>query len=946
MRNQMKTSFLGNISILNIIQVLTFASFMFYLPNNLKGQCDFNQITHATELYKIGKFEESKQWIQNCLRDKGYRAKQDINRALRLLTLIAIAEDSIILAKTYIKTIIGNDPEFLSEPHIVLDQLFKEIKLTNQQSLVYSVSKNAENIETAPAPVLIITRDEIIRRGYIDIIDVLQDLPGFEISKIYAATYANVFQLGFRQENTERTLLMVDGVEENDIWSNIAYISRQYPISNIKAVEVLYGPSSTMYGPRAFVGAINILTLSAGEKPTSPLRKWNLKEEKNNSVFVNAHLNGGSFRTRDADITLGWNSSTIKFSVTGRYFYSDEDDLSFVEFYNYAPSDMDKFSYKNMNLKGNFTLSNINGVKKIIPLNEYLHTFNIPKESPFYQIFYNKNNGVDSIILTNKGVELARQKDKEVYTGNVNGAPNGFSNHTKDYYLSARLSINNFSLGLSTWRNEEGFNFYQDIYAPGSKNGSLWIPRNMTLFAKYDQTIEKWSFTNLLTFHDHSCDRATNRVNFFPYGVASSGLHLAHLLNPDSLIINNTGTALHKQGFANTYFYYQGKQLRNDFRIFYSDRIINFSGGLEIRSSFMQGDYLNYTDFDYQNKDRQSKIAFAQEFGTVRNQEKGSNLFSIFDIGLYSQVNITLIPQKLILNSGARLDYNRIRASGGFGYELSPRVVLVYRFPTISLKAIYSRGIQNVSQWTKYSTGGGRTPNPSLETEKINFFNFSVLGLSLQKRIEWEIIAFNSFITDAVASSTDSKGITQNRNIGAYSITGTLTNIRYKASNGRFNAYANHTFMIPNQISDGITKEFKPLKIGDIATHHFNAGVNFDFTSKNILTNLDFRANYVGDKKVGPGTTQFGNLGVPDNTVQAYLIFNGAIHITHRKLSWMNLTLIGNNLLNNNILDADDKRYYHPGPRTASGSFTNVSGFVPFVPQRPRYLITRITINL
>ncbi len=216
---------------------------IFALNSQLDAQCDFININNATELYKIGKFEESKLLINSCLKDEGFSRNQDNSRALRLLALIAIAEDSIILAKSFIKTIVLNDPSFSSDPHIVFDQLFNEIKLTNQVVKVYSVSKNAEDIETAPASVILITREEIIRRGYVDIIDILQDLPGFEISKIFSATYANVFQLGFRQENTERTLLMIDGVEENDIWSNIAYLSRQYPLSNIKAVEVLYGPS-------------------------------------------------------------------------------------------------------------------------------------------------------------------------------------------------------------------------------------------------------------------------------------------------------------------------------------------------------------------------------------------------------------------------------------------------------------------------------------------------------------------------------------------------------------------------------------------------------------------------------------------------------------------------------------------------------------------------------
>ena len=35
---------------------------------------------------------------------------------------------------------------------------------------------------------------------------------------------------------------MIDGVEENDVWLNWAYLSRQYPISNIKAIELFTGP--------------------------------------------------------------------------------------------------------------------------------------------------------------------------------------------------------------------------------------------------------------------------------------------------------------------------------------------------------------------------------------------------------------------------------------------------------------------------------------------------------------------------------------------------------------------------------------------------------------------------------------------------------------------------------------------------------------------------------
>ena len=58
-----------------------------------------------------------------------------------------------------------------------------------------------------------------------DIVDILSDIPGFDISRLYSTPNTNIYQLGFRQDITERTLFMVDGIEENDVWSNYVYAS-------------------------------------------------------------------------------------------------------------------------------------------------------------------------------------------------------------------------------------------------------------------------------------------------------------------------------------------------------------------------------------------------------------------------------------------------------------------------------------------------------------------------------------------------------------------------------------------------------------------------------------------------------------------------------------------------------------------------------------------------
>jgi outer membrane receptor for ferrienterochelin and colicins len=899
------------------------------------AQCGFDAIDNARDDYEIGRFLNAKQSLQQCFDNGGFINSNTENRALRMLALIAIAEDDIQSAETHILQIIKNDPDFADDPHLVFDAIFKRLAKENQIITVSSVSKKSENIRTAPASVLLITREEILNRGYVDIVELLSDLPGFNISKIYSATYANIFQLGFRQENTERTLLMVDGVEENDIWSNIAYLSRQYPMSSIKAVEILYGPSSTMYGPRAFVGAINIITYAPGEKPSD---SFGDNASDKDGFYGSGLISVGSYKTKDADLMLGYKSELFNATLTGRYYYSDENNLDFVDFYDYSPDDINIFSYEHFNLYNNFSLAG-----QPISLNQYLDTFNIPLQSPFFNIFSNNSGSFDSIIVSQEGIDAARNWDKNAYTGIVNGHPAGYSNHTKDYYIGGKLSFNFFELGFRTWRREEGFNYYQDIYAAGSKNGNLWVPKNTTFYAKYERNFEKISFSNLLSFHNHSLDRATNRVNFRPLGNSANRFHLAHLFYPDQLLPNTSGSAQIKPGYSNLYFYYEGRQFRNDARFYYSEKNMNLMAGVEFRSSQMQGDYLTYTDYDYTGSNKQDTVFLAQELGTVNNQEKGSNQFPIIDFGTYFQGNFSLIPSTLILTGAARIDYNRIRATGGYGWDFSPRFTLVYYNETLFAKAIYSRGIQNVSQWTKFSTGGGRTANPELGTEKIDYASLSIGGSLNDQDIDFELMAFYSGVKDAVSSSKDDAGILMNRNVGEYSITGLMGIINYHPASLPLDLALNYTLLNPYQVETDNSR----TRLGDIAAHHLNLLANYRINIEGLNINLNARGNYVSAQPVGPNTTQTGNPGL-DNTGEypAYLILNGSLTLSHEKFKSLILQFTVNNFLNGNLLDSALPPYYHAGPRTASANYiNNLTGNVPYIPQRGRHFFIRTSIN-
>ena len=953
-------------------KIFTVIILLFLLSTNhtlaQNGNCSSLTLENSKDRYEIGDFDSVKENLEQCVKNRSFSSSDELNKARELLALTAIVEDMLEDAQSYIGEIVKSNSKFVpSYRNIVFNLIFDQVKRENIGVTVSSVSKKAEDLNTAPATVKLINQEEIMDRGYVDLVDLLSDLPGFDISKTFSVTYANIYQMGFRQENTERTLFMVDGVEENDLWLNWAYISRQYPLSNIKAVEILYGPSSTMYGPRAFVGAINVITYSPKELPIDYLGKSSDTKEKESNFYLYGNSQIGNLKTRSADMTFGLRGKAAALQVTGRYYKSDEHDLSGTEFYDYSPDDIDQLRYNQINLKGRGT-----------SLNEYMTKFNLPLTHPYYQVLKNDAGNIDSIFLTTEGINRAKELDRASYTGKVNGQPIGYSNQTEDYFIGAKVTIENFLFGIRHWKRTEGFNFYQDIDVAGSKNGSVWSPENTTIYAQYDREInDKISISNLSNFALHRLGKESNRVNFIAFGDPRGNLHLAHLLNPTELIpslksekntSNTYGTevqemqnySMMKNGWRNRYYYYEAQQFRNEARFFYESQKVKISSGLDLRSTLTQGDYLIYMDYETEAenskeyKDQQSNTSLAREKGIVENQTEGSNMFSIIDVGFFNQVTVN-IGEKFILSGANRIDYNKIRRNSGYGIAFSPRISAIFNTKHTTLKLNYSKGLQNVSQWTKYSTGGGRIPNPNLETESINFVNLEYLGRIGNGNIGWEINGFGYLIKDAVASGVIA-GVRRNYNAGEYRNLGLMSGLHFSSISKNWKIQVNHTFYHPELIKSSLIVLPKPLRLGDIASHR----VNFSITRKNQIGQLsniiNLRANYVTKRPIGPTTTQNLNPGVDGNgTIPPYLLVNANLAFKIQNIPFLRLDISVENLLNKNVLDNMNSQYFHPGPREASGTF-NMPGDipgksyadrnVPYVPQRTRFYMVKLSYML
>jgi outer membrane receptor for ferrienterochelin and colicin len=768
---------------------------------------------------------------------------------------------------------------------------------------------------------------------------------------------------------------MIDGVEENDIWSNKAYISRHFPLSNVKAVEILYGPSSTMYGPRAFIGAINVITYAANDPPKDSMIKPTVASGKPSNFYAYGNMEVGNFRTAATDLTMGIKGKSAAFQVTGRYFRSNEHDLSSTEFYNYSPDDINHLVYNKMNMSG---------TTGSYTFEEYLTKFNLPQSHPYYTL--NKNSGglITSMNITTAGINAARKLDSAAYAGSVNGAPIGYSNASEDYYVSAKLTLDNFLFGIRHWKTEEGYGMYQDIDVAGSQNGSVWAPQNTTIFGLFDKEInQKISISNLTTFAIHNLAKETNRVNFIAFGDPRAPLHFAHLLKPTELFerrfisseVSQFGTesldvrsaSLLKNGWRNRFIYYGAQQFRNEVRLFYEGNKLKISSGIDLRSSVTQGDFQIYMDFDTNHpnpqsyKDKQKKISLAREIGIVSfDQAEGSNLYSILDIGFFNQATLNL-GDKFIVSGGNRFDYNRIRDSGGFGLVMSPRISGIYYTKLSTFKLIYtnSQGMQHVSPYIKYSTGVGKTPNPYLRPEPINFINLEYQGQNESGSLGWEVIAFQYRIEDAVSVVAAVNGNEIERkydNASQFDTFGLMSGFYYKPKSKLWNIQINHTYIEPWKTRSNFVLIDPKIRIGDIATHRVNLSITKQ-TDFGLFTNvLNVRANYVSARPTGPGTTQEYSVGLGDASgeIPAYLLVNGNIAFKAKMIPFLRLDLSIENILNKNILDNDNPEYYHPGPENAAGKF-NLPGDnsgtiygnlnVPYFTQRPRFMTLKLSYS-
>jgi len=185
---------------------------------------------------------------------------------------------------------------------------------------VVTASNMSERLSEAPATVIVISREDIRRRGYRDLSRILDDLPGMNVVRPYGATYLKNYWRGYRNTVGDPFLIMIDGVVFNHLYFNTADLMTTFPLTNVERIEVVYGPASSVYGANAFMGVINVITRNDELQP---------------GFYETTTLAAGSNEARLVDTSFLFKAGDARIRLTARIDEGDIDrDAS--EHYEYS----------------------------------------------------------------------------------------------------------------------------------------------------------------------------------------------------------------------------------------------------------------------------------------------------------------------------------------------------------------------------------------------------------------------------------------------------------------------------------------------------------------------------------------------------------------------------------------------------------------------------------
>ncbi|MGB2898251.1 MAG: TonB-dependent receptor [Candidatus Acidiferrum sp.] len=171
------------------------------------------------------------------------------------------------------------------------------------ENVVVTANTQPLELSQTPAPVDVVTQDEIRRRQLVSIADALQTLPGATIARTGREGGLTTFFLD--GGNSNFTKFFIDGTPLNEP-GGFLNLSNQ-TLDNIDKIEVVHGAESALYGTDAVSGVVQLFSHRGATRIPE----------------VNLFAEGGGFSSARGGAQIAGLLGAFDYSLAGSYFQTD-----------------------------------------------------------------------------------------------------------------------------------------------------------------------------------------------------------------------------------------------------------------------------------------------------------------------------------------------------------------------------------------------------------------------------------------------------------------------------------------------------------------------------------------------------------------------------------------------------------------------------------------------
>jgi outer membrane receptor for ferrienterochelin and colicins len=251
-------------------------------------------------------------------------------------------------------------------------------------TVVVTATKTERKLSNSTVPVTIIGNKQIQQTGALRLTDILKEQPGLIITSGFGAG------VQLQGLNPDYTIILINGEPLVGRTAGVLDLNR-ISLGNIKKIEIVKGPSSSLYGSEAMAGVVNIIT------------------DASSNIPLQANIRYGTYQTLDAAI----NQTAQKNSN----FYQG--------YYNY-------FSTNGYSIRPNSSSRVTTPIERFTVNQQYKHYFGANTQ----------------LLMGGRFTDEQIQNNISVSNGGATINSNG-KEHNTDYNLNASLN-HNFSTHLKT----------------------------------------------------------------------------------------------------------------------------------------------------------------------------------------------------------------------------------------------------------------------------------------------------------------------------------------------------------------------------------------------------------------------------------------------------------------------------------------------------------------